>query len=134
MSEQDNLKRVQEAYAAFGRGDIPTVLEGLADDVEWINSGPADIPIAGTKRGKQAVGEWFSLVGQEMDFQAFQARDLIAQGDKVVALIHSEAIVRRTGRRSVTELAHVFTFRDGKVLRFEEFSDTAALEAAYRGQ
>lgn len=30
-----NNETVQEIYAAFGRGDVPTMLGHLADDVEW---------------------------------------------------------------------------------------------------
>jgi ketosteroid isomerase-like protein len=40
-----NSKIVQEMYAAFGRGDVPAILQRLADDVEWeygVNS--TDVP------------------------------------------------------------------------------------------
>ena len=30
-----NLQTVQDIYAAFGRGDIPAILDELADDVRW---------------------------------------------------------------------------------------------------
>ena len=29
------IETVQHLYAAFGRGDVPTILAGLADDVDW---------------------------------------------------------------------------------------------------
>jgi ketosteroid isomerase-like protein len=48
-----------------------------------------------------------------------------------VALIHSEATVRSTGRKVVDDAAHLWTFRDGKVARFQVFQDTAALVAAF---
>ena len=35
MSSDDNVKTVQSVYEAFGRGDIPTVLDALTDDVDW---------------------------------------------------------------------------------------------------
>ena len=133
MTEQDNVQTAQGAYAAFGRGDIPAVLETLADDIEWISYGPADNPILGTRHGKQDVAERFRILGEELEFHNFQPREFIAQGDKVVVLIHSDVTVRRTGRPVVAELAHVATYRDGKAVRFEEFSDTAALVDAYRG-
>ena len=48
MSEQTNVEVVHQAYAAFGRGDIPAVLSALTDDVEWTLQGPPVIPWAGT--------------------------------------------------------------------------------------
>ena len=134
MADADNLQATQEAYGEFGRGDIPAVLNRLTNDVEWITHGPTEIPLYGTQRGKGAVGEWFGVLGQELEFHAFEPHDFIAQEDKVAALVHSEVTVRRTGRRVTNELAHVFTYRDGKIARFEEFEDTAAVVAAYRGE
>ena len=72
MSEQQNTQRVKEVYAAFVRGDIPAVLEALADDVEWVSPGPSDLPWAGTFRGKQAVLAWFGIVSEGTEMQAFE--------------------------------------------------------------
>jgi ketosteroid isomerase-like protein len=134
MAEQDNTQKVQELYAAFGRGDVPAVLDMLADDVEWVLAGPPDIPMTGTRRGKAAVGEWFGIAAENLDFRKFAPRAFIAQGDTVVALIDVEAVARRTGRTFASHDAHVYTFKDGKVSRQESYEDTAAVVAAYRGE
>ena len=52
-----NVDVVQQAYEAFGRGDIPGVLELLTDDVEWTMQGPSMIPFAGTFRGREGIAE-----------------------------------------------------------------------------
>jgi ketosteroid isomerase-like protein len=99
LAEQ-NTQRAKDGYAAFMRGDIPAVLELLADDTEWVVPGPSDIPMAGAHQGKQAVLAFFGALGETLEFHIFEPRAFIAQGDTVVALIHADAIVRRTGRRS----------------------------------
>ncbi len=33
MTEQENVQLIQELYAAFGRGDVPAILDQLTDDV-----------------------------------------------------------------------------------------------------
>jgi ketosteroid isomerase-like protein len=132
--ELDNTQRVKDTYAAFGRGDVPTLLEALADDVEWVAPGPSDVPTTGTRRGKQAVQAWFGILAEALDFRVFEPREFIAQGDKVVALVHTEVTSRRNGREFGGNAAHLWAFADGKVIRFEAFEDTAALAAAYRGE
>lgn len=134
MLEQENTQRVKDGYAAFLRGDIPAVLDILADDTEWVSPGPADVPGTGTFRGKQAVLAFFGTLGESVEFQVFDPHEFIAQGDKVVALIHIESTDRRNGRKTVGHAAHVWTFADGKVARLEFFQDTEAQAAAYRGQ
>jgi ketosteroid isomerase-like protein len=132
MSEEANVQAAQAGYAAFGRGDMPAILEMLADDVEWVDPGPADVlPTAGTHRGKDAVLAWFGALGGNVDFEVFEPREFIAQGDKVVALIHAEATIRNTGKKMVQDEAHVWTFRDGKVARLQLYLDTAAMVSAW---
>ena len=133
MSAEENTRLAQSAYEAFGRGDVPALAELMADDIEWVDPGdPDENPLAGTYRGKEEVLGWFAKVAEQVDFSAFEPRDFIAQGDKVVSLVYVEATVRSTGRSMVQDEAHVWTFRDGKVARFQIYLDTAAAAADNR--
>src|SRR6266536_1232869 len=67
-----------------------------------------------------------------LDYTTFEPREFIAQNDKVVSLVYSEATVRDTGRAFVNPEAHVWTIRDGKLARFQSYHDTAAAAAAHR--
>jgi ketosteroid isomerase-like protein len=133
MSADENTRLVQSAYEAFGRGDLAALAEVLADDIEWVNPGdPADDPNTGTFKGKDAVLGWFGGLAATLDFTTFEPREFIAQDDKVVSLVYAEATARDTGRAFVNHEAHVWTFRDGKLARFQNYQDTAAAAAAHR--
>jgi uncharacterized protein len=107
--------------------------EVLADDIEWVDPGdPDDDPNAGTFKGKEAALGWFGGLASTLDYTTFEPREFIAQSDKVVSLVYSEATVRDTGRTFVNHEAHVWTFRDGKLARFQSYHDTAAAAAAHR--
>jgi uncharacterized protein len=135
VSADENTRLAQSAYEAFGRGDIPSLVELMADDIEWVIPGdPTDNPTAGTYRGKDDVLGWFGRLAEDLDFSTFERRDFIAQGDKVVSIIHAEATVRSTGRSVINDEAHVWTFSGGKLARFQIYFDTAAAAAAHRGQ
>ena len=69
MSERTNADVVQQGYEAFGRGDIPALLDLLTDDVEWTLQGPSVIPFAGTRHGHEGVAEFFSVLGVTLDFE-----------------------------------------------------------------
>ena len=133
MSAEDNTRLAQSAYEAFGRGDMAALAEMMADDIEWVHPGdPGVNPNGGTFRGKEAVLGWFNGLGSSTDFTKFEPREFIAQNDKVVSLVDVEATVRATGRTFDDHEAHLWTFRDGKLARFQIFLDTAAGAAAYR--
>ncbi|MCC6444665.1 MAG: nuclear transport factor 2 family protein [Armatimonadetes bacterium] len=130
MSEQDNVRLIQEIYAAFGRGDVSALLEMLAPDVEWLYDGPDTIPWGGHRSGREEAARFFSSLAESVDVKEFGVHEFIAQADKVVAVGHEKMHVKATGRSYLAHWAHVFTVRDGKVARFREYTDTAAVAAA----
>ena len=133
MSEAENTRVVHDAYAAFGRGDIPALLGYFTDDIQWqpVIGTATHVPFAGARTGKTAVAEFFKQVSETEDFEQFEPREFVAQGDKVVAIGHYRARTRATGRTFDSPFAMVFTFRNGKVAAFREFTDSAAINAAF---
>jgi ketosteroid isomerase-like protein len=129
LGVRTNADVVRETYEAVGRGDIPALLDLLTDDVEWTFQGPSVIPFAGTRRGREGVAEFFSLVGQTLEFQEFEPRAFVAQGDTVVVLGFERNLIKSTGRTFEQEWAHVYTLRNGKVAEFLSLEDTAAYVA-----
>ena len=133
MSEQDNLKLVQEGYADFGRGDVQSLLGKFAEDIEWVSPGSKNNPLAGTYNGRARVGEFFKNLSDLTEMSTFEPREFIAQGDKVVVLGRETGRVKATGRTFESDWAMVFTLRNGKIVRFQEYADTANMEAAFGG-
>ena len=130
MSERTNTDVLQQGYEAFGRGDIPAVLDLLTDDVEWIQQGPSVIPFAGTRHGHEGVAEYFSLLDEHLEFEQFEPREFVAQGETVV-LGYERSLAKATGRPLEQEWAHVYTLRDGKITTGRFFEDTAAEVIAF---
>lgn len=132
MADQ-NTAIVQKAYEAFKRGEINGILELLSDDVSWepiIGAGP-HVPHAGKRQGKAAVRQFFETLGNTFVFERFEPREFVAQGDVVVALGHYQGRPKTTGRAIETDWAMVFRIKDGRITEFREFTDSAALNAAY---
>jgi ketosteroid isomerase-like protein len=122
-----NVDVVQQGYEAFGRGDIPAVLELLTEDVEWTEQGPSVIPFAGTFRGREGIAEFFTLLDETLEFEQFEPRKFVGQGDTVVVVGYERGLVKPTGRTFEHEWAHVYTLRDGKIATGLFLEDTAAL-------
>jgi ketosteroid isomerase-like protein len=132
MNEQQNVETVRRGYDAFGRGDLEGLLSLFDENIEWVSPGPPDLPTAGTRRGRQQVAEFFAMVNALFEFQRFEPQTFVAQGDRVVVLGSDTARVKATGKVLDSDWAHSFTLRDGKVVAFKEFIDTAALVAELR--
>src|SRR5688500_10981130 len=118
-----NVTSVQAIYEAFGRGDVPAILEHLSEDLDWeyaYRAAPNPVPWLQPQRGRGGAAAFFEAL-KALDFHSFAPRVLLEgnlEGEGVVvALIDLEATVRQTGRRMVEQHeAHIWHFGpDGKV-------------------
>lgn len=121
---------VRGFYDALGRGDVPGVLARLHDNLEWTEA--RGFPYySGTWRSPQEVLDKL-LVPLSRDWDGFsaRARDFITQGDRVVTLGEYSGTFKATGKSMTASFAHVWTVRDGRLARFDMYTDTAkVLEA-----
>ena len=119
-----NTELAKSLYAAFAKGDVPTVLGALAPDVRWTEA--AGGPYGGVSIGPKAVLEnVFARLGADWDGFSAVPREFVAEGDTVVSLGDYSATFKATGKSFSAPFAHVWKFSDGRVVSFEQFTDTA---------
>jgi hypothetical protein len=136
QQQQQNIDLVKGAYADFGSGNIPAILDRLDDGVTWESPAPADVvPFGGFRRGKSEVAQFFKALGQTLEFTKFEPQEFIASDDAVVVLGVYDAVVRANGKPTGEEgWAMAFHIRNGKVVSFREYTDTRALVTAVGAQ
>jgi ketosteroid isomerase-like protein len=123
---------VQQAYAAFGRGDVEGILALLTDDVRWRFVASAGIPYAGEYTGKLQVRGWFGTLAESDDIQKFEPREFLEGPDHVTVLGWEQTKPRPNGKVFESEWVHVFTLKNDKISRWIGTLDTAAYVAAGR--
>jgi ketosteroid isomerase-like protein len=133
MSETENTQLVKDAYAAFKRGDIAAILQMVGDDIEWqgVIGTEGVLPQAGLRHGRAAVGEFFQQVNDTTDFTAFEPAEFIAQGDQVAVVGSYKARLKPSGGLIASGWVMVFTIRNGKFVRFREFTYSAQIVRAF---
>jgi ketosteroid isomerase-like protein len=131
MSEQ-NKALVRQAYDSFKASRIDKLLSLMSNDISWTLPEVPGVPFGGKKTSLAAVGEFFVLVNNLQENLRFDVNELVAEGDRVVALGNYSLRVRHTKREFQSDFAHVFTIRDGKIVAFNEYMDTAACRDAYQ--
>ena len=131
MSTEENKRVVQTVFEKFGSGDVPGLLEMITDDAEWAAPGPESVSYFGERRGREGALEFFRNLGSAVEFESFEPGDLIAEGDRVVALGRERGRVRRTGKVFDNRWALVFTIRDRMITGFRIYENTAAIAEAF---
>ena len=129
-----NIQTAQAGYAAFKRGDIPGVIALLEEQIEWVTPEIAGIPGYGVHRGHAGVVDFFKAVNEHWDFEVFDPQEYIASGDVLAVTGYVRVKSRKTGMVAESDWVMVWQFRNGKCIRFQEYTDTAALSRASTGR
>ena len=129
VTSEENVEIVRRIYRdGLIDRDPKRLLDHFATpDIEYVN--PPEAVDPGIRRGRAEVRLALRRARQSSPSYRHELHELFDLGDTVVA-----AVSRHAGRPSASEIqeeAHTWTFRDGKVVRFERGSNLeAALEAA----
>jgi ketosteroid isomerase-like protein len=91
---------------------------------------PKTIPWSGNWHGHEGWSKFFETLAESADEITLQMEPFAAQNDKVVTAGRYQATVKLTGRQIDSPLVHLWTIKDGMVVRCQELTNTAAEAAA----
>jgi uncharacterized protein len=128
-----NVQTIQALYAAFGKGDVPSILALATEDAEFSFAGASPaVPWHGPWRGPSGITRFFGVVAEGVEFRTFEPLSFAAGTDAVAVRLHLTYQVRGSGRVVDEHQVHWWTLRDGKVCGLVHFEDTAQVIAAIK--
>jgi uncharacterized protein len=124
-----NIDIVRAHYAASAKGNIEEMMAHVSPQVRWTEM--AGFPCAGTWVGPQAVADnVFAVLGRDWIGYRFELQSLIDGGEHVVGVGSYHGTYRATGKAMQACVAHVWHLQGGKVVAFEQFTDTLLVRQA----
>ncbi len=117
----DRVDLVRSAYEAFANGDIPKVASMLAE-TEWHEA--KGMPYGGVFNGADEIfGNVLGPIAQDVEGFQVTPQEILPVGDDRVISLGQYTGKGANGPVDV-RYAHLWTVRDEKVVRFEQFADT----------
>jgi ketosteroid isomerase-like protein len=128
---QENVEVVRRAFAfeVYGRGDPAEALADFDPDLVWnpVEEAPS--------HGPNAVRDYYERWESSWEELQVNAEEFIDAGDRVVVTAYFRGRGRGSGVEVDTRFNEVYTLRDGKIVRIDEFTEREkALEAAGLGK
>lgn len=122
-----NSDIIKGLYEALGRGDVAAVLSSMDPVINWTEA--EGFMYGGTYVGPDAVLEnVFMKLGTEWEgFSAVPGQFVDDGENTVVALGTYSGKYLKTGKSCSVPFAHAWTLRDGKAVRFVQYTDTLAM-------
>jgi hypothetical protein len=129
MATDSNLEQVTAIFQAFGRGDVPFILDQLAPDVRFKSHLDSVVPWAGEFSGKEDVALFFGALGSSVEVTGHPVNEMVAKDDTVVAMGDVSFRVRKTGKEATSAWVYIFKLANGKVHSYDQFNDACLAEA-----
>jgi hypothetical protein len=135
--EEGNLNLIRHVYDKWSTGkesSFESFIGLMADDIQWhsLGAGNPAMAFTATCRSKQEVVNYFTGLAKDWEMQHYTPEHYVAQGDWVVMRGTCSWRHRRTNKVCDTPKADFFRLRNGRIVEFHEFFDTAAAFEATR--
>lgn len=124
------VKIVEDLYGAFARGDVPSVLAGMDPEIHWHEAeGNPYMPSGEAFVGPNAILEnLFVKLGEDWDGFAVHPDSYHDAGDVVVVEARYSGTHNGTGKPLDVQVCHIWTLKEGKAVKFQQYVDTAKLQ------
>jgi ketosteroid isomerase-like protein len=134
-AERENVEKLRQAYQLWSDTHGESVqhwLDLMSDDVKMgsMADGQPGMEFSRSVTGKQLAKRYFADLNEAWQMIDFIADEFIAQGDQVVMRGRCCFKSRQTGKTAETPKADFVRFRNGLIVEYFEFYDTAKAFAA----
>lgn len=131
-----NVQFAKNIYSAFGRGDIAAVLAMYDPEVQWraAEGHPYQLDGAPWIGSQEILEKIFMRIGSEWEGFTVTVRTLHDAGEYVVMEGRYTGTYKPSNQSIDAQVCHVLRFRDGKLLSFQQYVDTAQLQAVMIGR
>ena len=137
MAAQENLAALQSVYRNWHEskgGSVGEILDLFDEQIEMHSALAADVPapVAGTHVTRAEARNYFDGLLAEWEMLYYEVdRFVVADhGDEIVMVGRCAFRNKATGKVLDTPKIDVCTFRDGKIVRFQESYDTLSFARA----
>jgi uncharacterized protein len=127
MSQQ-NIDLIKRIYKHFNAREYDYVVKNFSDDFEWSAADNSPLADRSPYRGVREIREGvFGRIEASFKRLNFRIDEIIDAGDKVVLLGYYEGEYASGSSAPRAQAAHVWTIRDGKGVKFQQYLDTLAV-------
>jgi len=121
-----NVQTLKAAYAALANNDPSVLFGAMAPDIEWNQAEGNPLADRNPYIGGQAIGEGvFGRLMTAVDSFTATPDRFVESGDDVIVLGRYRGTMKHSGGKLDAPFCHVFRFGGGKIVSFQQFTDSA---------
>lgn len=127
----DAMKIAKQVFSCYPLGDTPEMVSLVHPDAYLRFPGnPQILPWAGEYRGHE-VRRFHEATKNNLDLLEYVAHTFEPAGDHILIFAREHARCKWNGKEFINNHVGIITIRDGLVMRYLEYGDTAEMQAAF---
>lgn len=128
-----NIATVRSFYDSLAAGDLEKVFANFAAEIDWREADGFPYGDRNPYRSPEEVAEGvLARIGRDWEGFAISTERYIGEGDRVILFGRYSGTNRATGKSIDLPMIHAWTLRDGKIVAFQQYTDTALVQEAMR--
>lgn len=120
---QENVELVRNAFETYDRRDIDAAFEFLDPEIEWVIA--KEHPDARTLHGREALAAYRLEWAEILDDMHVEMDRILDAGDTLALVGTVRGVGVGSGAEVQVPIAFLYTPRDGKIVRVEEYLNPA---------
>jgi ketosteroid isomerase-like protein len=126
MTRAEIEQLVRKLYAARVAGDVEAMMAWAAPEVHFALAGdPTACPVAGQVSGADKLRPQLAQLVQGFTFNSYDITALVVEGSRAAVRGKANITAVKSGATVDMELADFIEVKDGRVVSFVQFCDTA---------
>lgn len=123
---ENNIALIEKAYESLAARDYEAVMSHFAEDFVWIAADNSPLGDQSPYNGIAAVrsGVFERLEAGFEKLAVVTDEIFTAEGDRIVVLGYYHGKFRGQDEEFRTQVAHIWTVRDGRAVKFQQYLDT----------
>jgi uncharacterized protein len=118
---------------AFGSGDLDATLALLHEDLVLDVPGASAVPWTGRRLGRDGAAEFFALLGEHLEPEAFEVDKVLGDDETAVVLGRFAQRVKRSGDTFASEFALRLGVQDGRIASYLMLENSWTVAEAFGG-
>ncbi|MBJ2175569.1 nuclear transport factor 2 family protein [Aureibaculum sp. A20] len=132
MKENQNMQVIDKLYKGFATGAMHTVLGCMDAQIEWNEAESNSLADGNPYFGPEAIlNGVFARLGADHEY--FKLSDIELHemsNNKVLATLRYDVKNKETGKSYNAQVAHFWSLKDNKIVKFQQYADTKKLADA----
>lgn len=132
---QENIKLIETIYDHFDHRRYDDIIPYFAGDMTWVAADNSPLADQSPYHGPAAIrANVFGRIDAGFEKLTVRIDEIFGADDRVVVLGYYHGRMRGQAEDSDTQLAHIWTVRDGKAVKFQQYIDTYKIAESFKTQ